>query len=116
MVEARRGMSQSGCVGPLAETAETVQHRRVCYEPMQRSLRLALTPAGTRTGSIPKRMSQPLRLNAVEAARASGISESTLPRPFGRKRVQEVGHDRNNRRVFTEADLDRIGKALEPVR
>lgn len=61
-------------------------------------------------------MSQPLRLNAVAAAPAAGLSRSTSLRPFERKRGQEVGHDRNNGRVFTGAVFDRIGKALEPAR
>lgn len=54
--------------------------------------------------------------NTVQAAKALGISKSTLLRLLKAGKVQEVGRDRNNWRVFTEDDIARIRRVLEPER
>jgi DNA (cytosine-5)-methyltransferase 1 len=52
------------------------------------------------------------KLSTDQAARALGISKSTLLRWFRDGRIAEVGRDRNNWRVFTAHDIERIRKAL----
>lgn len=44
----------------------------------------------------------------AEAARRLGVSKPTLLRWFAQKRIGEVRRDRNNWRVFTDRDLERI--------
>lgn len=51
-----------------------------------------------------------------QAAKALGISKSTLLRLFKEGKVEEVGRDRNNWRVFLPGDIERIKQALEPTR
>lgn len=58
-------------------------------------------------------MVPPSSLNTIQAAKALGISKSTLLRLFRAGKVQEVGRDRNNWRVFSERDLARIRRVLE---
>jgi len=53
-------------------------------------------------------------LTTVQAAKALGISKSTLLRLFKDKKVDEVGRDRNNWRLFSPRDIARIRRALEP--
>lgn len=55
-------------------------------------------------------------LKTVQAAKALGISKSTLLRLFREKKVEEVGRDRNNWRVFSPGDIERIKQALEPMK
>lgn len=45
-----------------------------------------------------------------EAAKAVGISKSTLLRWIREKKVDDVKRDRNGWRLFTEADLQKIKK------
>jgi DNA (cytosine-5)-methyltransferase 1 len=52
------------------------------------------------------------KLSTDQAAKALGISKSTLLRWFRDGRIEEVGRDRNNWRVFSAHDLERIRKAL----
>lgn len=47
-----------------------------------------------------------------EAAKEIGISKSTLLRWFREKRIADVKRDRNGWRVFSNADIVRIKKAL----
>lgn len=54
--------------------------------------------------------------NTVQAAKALGISKSTLLRLFRAKKIEEVGRDRNNWRVFSQDDIARIKQVLEPIR
>lgn len=55
-------------------------------------------------------------LNTVQAARALGISKSTLLRLFRTGKIAEVGRDRNNWRVFHKSDIARIKRILEERR
>ena len=55
-------------------------------------------------------------LNTVQAAKALGISKSTLLRLFRAKKIEEVGRDRNNWRIFFQDDIARIKQALEPTK
>jgi DNA-binding transcriptional MerR regulator len=55
-------------------------------------------------------------LKTVQAAKILGISKSTLLRLFKDKKIDEVGRDRNNWRVFSPSDIVRIKQALEPKR
>jgi DNA (cytosine-5)-methyltransferase 1 len=45
-----------------------------------------------------------------EAAKELGLSKSTLLRWFRERRISDVKRDRNNWRVFTAADIERIRK------
>jgi excisionase family DNA binding protein len=59
--------------------------------------------------------SEPLQqenLSTDQAAKALGISKSTLLRWFRDGRISEVARDRNNWRVFTAHDIEQIRKAL----
>lgn len=47
-----------------------------------------------------------------EAAKELGLSKSTLLRWFREGRISDVKRDRNNWRVFTAADIERIRKVL----
>lgn len=47
-----------------------------------------------------------------EAAKEIGVSKSTLLRWFRERRIDDVKRDRNQWRIFTAADIDRIKKAL----
>jgi len=47
-----------------------------------------------------------------EAAKELGLSKSTLLRWFRKGRISDVKRDRNNWRVFTTADIERIRKVL----
>jgi len=47
-----------------------------------------------------------------EAAKELGLSKSTLLRWFREGRISDVKRDRNNWRVFTTADIERIRKVL----
>jgi excisionase family DNA binding protein len=47
-----------------------------------------------------------------EVARELGLSKSTLLRWFREGRISDVKRDRNNWRVFTPADIERIRKVL----
>lgn len=47
-----------------------------------------------------------------EAAKELGLSKSTLLRWFREGRISDVKRDRNNWRIFTVADIERIRKAL----
>jgi DNA (cytosine-5)-methyltransferase 1 len=47
-----------------------------------------------------------------EAAKELGLSKSTLLRWFREGRVSDVARDRNNWRIFTSADIERIRKVL----
>jgi excisionase family DNA binding protein len=51
-------------------------------------------------------------LSTDQAAKALGVSKSTLLRWFREGRIAEVARDRNNWRVFTAHDIERIRKAL----
>jgi DNA-binding transcriptional MerR regulator len=44
----------------------------------------------------------------AEAAKKLGVSRPTLLRWFAEKRVEDVGRDHNNWRVFTRQDVERI--------
>jgi DNA-binding transcriptional MerR regulator len=46
--------------------------------------------------------------NLTEAARMIGISPITLKRWLLSKKVAEVARDRNNWRLFSDKDIDRI--------
>jgi excisionase family DNA binding protein len=46
--------------------------------------------------------------NTAEAAKRLGVHRSTLLRWFAQGRISEVRRDRNNWRVFTAQDLERI--------
>jgi DNA (cytosine-5)-methyltransferase 1 len=48
-----------------------------------------------------------------EAARELGLSKSTLLRWFREGRISDVKRDRNNWRVFTAADIERIRKVCD---
>lgn len=48
----------------------------------------------------------------AEAARRIGVSKATLLRWFAQKRTADVRRDRNNWRVFTEQDLERIKREI----
>jgi excisionase family DNA binding protein len=54
----------------------------------------------------------PKTLNTNEAAKKLGVHRSTLLRWFAQKRIGEVRRDRNNWRVFTMQDLERIEKEV----
>lgn len=47
-----------------------------------------------------------------EAAKALGISKSTILRWLKQGRIDEVRRDRNEWRVFTQADIDAIRKRI----
>jgi len=47
-----------------------------------------------------------------EAAKELGLSKSTLLRWFREGRIPDVKRDRNNWRVFTTADIERIRKVV----
>lgn len=47
-----------------------------------------------------------------EAASQLGISRSTLLRWFREKRINDVGRDRNNWRVFSDQDIRRIREKM----
>lgn len=47
-----------------------------------------------------------------ETAKELGLSKSTLLRWFREGRISDVKRDRNNWRVFTIADIERIRKVL----
>ena len=47
-----------------------------------------------------------------EVAKELGLSKSTLLRWFREGRISDVKRDRNNWRVFTAADIERIRKVL----
>lgn len=51
---------------------------------------------------------RPATWGTAEAARKLGVSKPTLLRWFAQKRIAEVRRDRNNWRVFTDQDLQRI--------
>lgn len=51
-------------------------------------------------------------LNTVSAAKELGVSKATLLRWIKDRKTADVGRDRNNWRVFTEADLRRIKKDM----
>jgi excisionase family DNA binding protein len=51
-------------------------------------------------------------LNTNEAAKRLGVHRSTLLRWFSQKRIGDVRRDRNNWRVFTLQDLERIKKEV----
>lgn len=48
----------------------------------------------------------------AEAARRLGVSKPTLLRWFAQKRIADVRRDRNNWRVFTDQDLERIKREV----
>lgn len=48
----------------------------------------------------------------AEAAKRLGVSKPTLLRWFAQKRIADVRRDRNNWRVFTEQDLERIKREV----
>jgi excisionase family DNA binding protein len=48
-----------------------------------------------------------------EAAKELGLSKSTLLRWFREGRISDVKRDRNNWRVFTAADIERIRKVCD---
>lgn len=48
----------------------------------------------------------------AEAAKRLGISKPTLLRWFAQKRIAEVRRDRNNWRIFTDQDLERIKREV----
>ena len=54
----------------------------------------------------------PRTYNTHEAAKKLGVHRSTLLRWFAQKRIGEVRRDRNNWRVFTAQDLERIEKEV----
>jgi len=47
-----------------------------------------------------------------EVARELGLSKSTLLRWFREGRISDVKRDRNNWRIFTSVDIERIRKVL----
>jgi DNA (cytosine-5)-methyltransferase 1 len=49
-----------------------------------------------------------LTFSTDEAAKQLGLSKSTLLRWFRQRRISDVKRDRNNWRVFTKADIERI--------
>lgn len=51
---------------------------------------------------------RPATCGTAEAAKKLGVSKPTLLRWFAQKRIAEVRRDRNNWRVFTDQDLERI--------
>jgi hypothetical protein len=51
--------------------------------------------------------------STVAAAKALGVSKSTLLRWISEKRVTDVKRDRNGWRVFTGQDLKRINSEIE---
>jgi excisionase family DNA binding protein len=51
---------------------------------------------------------RPMTYGTAEAAKRLGVSRQTLHRWFAEERIGEVKRDRNNWRVFTEQDLERI--------
>lgn len=55
-------------------------------------------------------------LSTVRAAEVLGISKSTLLRLLKAGKVEEVGRDRNDWRVFSPRDIERIRQVLEPTR
>jgi len=54
----------------------------------------------------------PKTFNTNAAAKKLGVHRSTLLRWFAEKRIGEVRRDRNNWRVFTAQDLERIEKEV----
>ena len=54
----------------------------------------------------------PKTFNTNAAAKKLGVHRSTLLRWFAEKRISEVRRDRNNWRVFTAQDLERIKKEV----
>jgi excisionase family DNA binding protein len=50
--------------------------------------------------------------STAEAAKKAGISKATLLRWIREKKVADVRRDRNEWRVFTEADIQRIKKVV----
>jgi DNA-binding transcriptional MerR regulator len=51
--------------------------------------------------------------NTASAAKALGVSKSTLLRWISEKRVADVDRDRNGWRVFTDKDIKRITDEIE---
>jgi DNA (cytosine-5)-methyltransferase 1 len=51
-----------------------------------------------------------------EVVRKIGISRATLYNWFRNKKVRDVARDRNNFRIFTEADIRRIAEYKNIVR
>jgi DNA-binding transcriptional MerR regulator len=48
----------------------------------------------------------------AEAAKRLGVSKATLLRWFSQERTADVRRDRNNWRVFTDQDLQRIKREV----
>jgi excisionase family DNA binding protein len=48
----------------------------------------------------------------AEAAKRLGVSKPTLLRWFAQRRTADVRRDRNNWRVFTQQDLERIKREV----
>ena len=65
---------------------------------------------------LANRMLSTTPLNTAQAAKALGISKSTLLRMFRTGKIQDVGRDRNEWRVFHPRDIERIKQILEPVK
>ena len=51
--------------------------------------------------------------NTAAAAKALGVSKSTLLRWISEKRVADVERDRNGWRVFSDKDIKRITREIE---
>jgi DNA (cytosine-5)-methyltransferase 1 len=51
-----------------------------------------------------------------EVVRKVGVSRATLYNWFRNKKVRDVARDRNNFRIFTEADIRRIAKYKNIIR
>ncbi len=58
-------------------------------------------------------MGQSKTFGTAEAAKKLGISRQTLHRWFAVGRIRDVRRDRNNWRVFTLQDIDRIRNEAE---
>jgi hypothetical protein len=63
-------------------------------------------------GAIRMRRQRRTTCGTAEAARRIGVSKATLLRWFAQKRIAEVRRDRNNWRVFTDQDLERIKREV----
>lgn len=53
------------------------------------------------------------RLNTQQAARALGVSKTTLLRWIKDRKITDVKRDRNKWRVFTAEDIRRIREKME---